>query len=41
LVYCKGVLQTNPSITWAEVKTAKIEELKNIVTANINSGVLT
>lgn len=41
LVYCKGVLQTNPSITWAAVKTAKIEELKNIVTTNINSGVLT
>ncbi len=40
LIYCKGVLQSNPYITWSEIKTAKIEELKNLVTSNINLGIL-
>lgn len=40
LYYCKGLLNTNPTITWDDIKNRKINELKSLVSAAKSSGVL-
>lgn len=40
LDFCKVALASNPSETWAEIKIAKINDLKNLVMIAKNAGIL-
>lgn len=40
LAYCKVQVSNNPTITWEEIKNAKMTELKNQVLLEIGAGVL-
>lgn len=40
LDFCKVALASNPSVTWAEIKMAKINDLKNEVIIAKNAGIL-